>query len=218
MRLVLGLLLARREDVQGPVQPLLRVKMRTASHPQSAFPRLVALVRSDRFKKHARTLNTVCGFARMSTSMDKTQTARGHASSWRRATSTTPRVGPHDGPPPRGLLHGGRRGRESTQSPHASLRPDRHDRVPARDPGGAQPVHQILPHRARDAPGNAGRESSSRPAARPAAAPGRTPPAVLRSPSCSTTTVPATTGTWWCTAARRHPVSPNAGTALLASD
>ena len=39
--------------------------LRTASHPQPAFRRLVALVRSDRFKKHARTLNTAYGFARI---------------------------------------------------------------------------------------------------------------------------------------------------------
>ena len=62
-----------------------------------------------------------------------------------------------------GLLHGGRRGRERTQSLHADPRPDRHDRVPARDPGGAQPVHQIPPHRARDAPGNAGRQGEAAP-------------------------------------------------------
>ena len=51
--------------------------LRTASHPQPAFRRLVALVRSDRFKKHARTLNTAYGFARMSTPMGQTHTGQG---------------------------------------------------------------------------------------------------------------------------------------------
>ena len=51
--------------------------LRTASHPQPAFRRLLALVRSDRFKKHARTLNTDYGFARMSTPMGQTHTGQG---------------------------------------------------------------------------------------------------------------------------------------------
>ena len=37
----------------------------------------MALVRSDRFKKHARTLNTAYGFARMSTPMGQTHTGQG---------------------------------------------------------------------------------------------------------------------------------------------
>ena len=52
--------------------------LRTASHPQPAFRRLMALVRSDRFKKHARTLNTAY------ISMDQTQTCK-----WGRPTRRT---------------------------------------------------------------------------------------------------------------------------------
>ena len=183
--------------------------LRTASHPQSAFGGAGGnATASESTRAHS---FTAYGFARMSTSMDKTQTgqrprvfvAQGHVYQTTSRTHTTDHL--HGAGT--GLLHGRRRGRESTQSPHAGRRPDRtclHETLEEHNPYTR--FHRTVRETLLETPDEREQQLHLKfVTARCEAGSSATEDAAHspRSALCSTTTTPAATGTWWCTAARK---------------